>query len=206
MAMMIPNKIFFVAVWSLSLLVDEIQGTCQLPVNFTYFQKSDGFYCQQPNKYLESQYGGSFSTDTGGVARETNDPNVRFIIKEVVDWSELITRWWGLPETTRKGDGPHTPSMFWEGREDVYWHADAQEDTISTSFKQTVDTYIDNCLKLLPTSMPNASTFDDSNSTAGSSPSNETGEITRLVTDNLVSHATAEGAAKATSSNQKLIG
>eukprot|EP00977_Amphora_coffeiformis_P001148 scaffold244_cov172-Amphora_coffeaeformis.AAC.1 len=121
------------------------QALCSFPLTFTYFQKSNGYFCQSPNKYLESQYGSSFAVDTGGIAHETNDPNVRFIVKEVTDWSELQSRLAKLDPGVAYGSA-HTPSLFWEGRQDVYWHANAFEDTISSDFKPAVDAYIHACL------------------------------------------------------------
>lgn len=116
-----------------------------LPVNFTYFQRALGYYCQAPNLYLETQYGGSFAIDTNGVTRETNDPNVRFTVKEVTTWDELVARTAELNPGVAKGV-VHTPSLFWDGRQDIYWHANAEEDTISRDFKTTVDAYIEDCL------------------------------------------------------------
>lgn len=119
---------------------------CQLPINFTYFQRAAGFYCQAPNQYLKTQYGVSFSVDTNGTARETNNPYVFFTIKEVTSWDELVARLAELDPGVSRG-GAHTPSLFWDGRQDFYWHANAEEDTISNGdFKQTVDTYIADCL------------------------------------------------------------
>jgi len=129
----------------LVIFVGYAAAACELPINFTYFQKASGLYCQGPNHYLETQYGGSFSVDTNAVARETNDPNVRFTIKEVISWNELAARLAELNPGVARG-GPHTPSLFWDGRYDVYWHANAEEDTITSNFKLTVDSYIAGCL------------------------------------------------------------
>jgi glutaredoxin len=115
---------------------------------------------------LESQYGGSFAVDTNGVARETNDPNVRFTIKEVTIWDELVARTAELDPGVARGD-VHTPSLFWDGRRDIYWHANAEEDTISTEFKTTVDVYIEDCLA---SAAANSSTPSPSSPETGTNP------------------------------------
>ena len=123
------------------------RAVCQLPITFTYFQKAHGYYCQVPNQYLEAQYGGSFSVDTNGTFRTTNDPYVLFKINEVVTWDELQKRLEELiPEVLPTESTPHTPSLFWDGRTDVFWHANAEEDTITTQFKATIDSYVVQCL------------------------------------------------------------
>jgi len=70
------------------------------------------------NLYLETQYGGSFAEDTNGVARETTDPNVRVAINEATTWDALAARTAELDPGVAKG-GVHTPSLFWDGRQDV---------------------------------------------------------------------------------------
>lgn len=146
----------------LILCIRSAQAVCKLPVNFTYFQKALGYYCQSPNLYLENQYGGSFAEETNGVARETNDPYVRFAISEVTSWDTLAARTAELDPGVAKG-GVHTPSLFWDGRQDIYFHANADEDTISTDFKSTVDGHIENCLSSALRRADSSTTVGDKN-------------------------------------------
>ena len=146
----------------------EDAAGCDLPLHFTYFQKPTGYFCQVPNQYLEAQYGLSFSTDTDthGVARETTDPNVRFTVHDVTatnDWDGLRARFSELdPDIAGNSNGVHTPSLFWDGRNDVFWHADAEEDTISTQFKAYVDAYVRDCLREVPVLNIETSTTNNS--------------------------------------------
>ena len=122
-----------------------------LPVNFTYYQRPRGYYCQVPNRYLQATYGISFNSSSSKEARPTTDPRIWFAVVEVrtaEDWNELGMRLLELDLNVSRG--VHTPSLFWDGRTDAYWHADATEDTISGKdaghFQSEVDSYVDGCL------------------------------------------------------------
>jgi len=124
---------------------------------------------------LEEQYGGSFSTDTNGVARETTDPNVWFTIHEVTTWDALRARFSELDLGIAGTSFVHTPSLFWDGRNDVFWHATGDEDTISTQFKSYVDDHVQACREmevLNETSTTNSTIYIVNNATNTSNNTN----------------------------------